>query len=197
MKRRAYHRYFHSFSRSGVLKLSVRSKSSRMNSIMPPEKIRRPDFLAAVPLGIVDRNMRRPLPPIERELVQADRQRSAGRSGLATNCLGHLMNRPVIQLNRCHAEARIAESESQFLDGIARAVHRDRMIVGIDGADVIGKLTNPLGAEIELAGCIPRTDSIRAPGDGRIGRSSRDSTASAPAPIRRRPARACWPLRPR
>ena len=145
MKRRACHRYFHSFSRSGVLKLSVRNRSSRMNSIMPAREVRRPDLLATMPFGVVNRNVRRPLPPIERELVKAYRQRTAGQSGLLAKRLGHLVNRAVIQLDRSQTESRIAKSESQFLDGIAGAVDRDRMVVGIDSADVIGKLTNPLG----------------------------------------------------
>ena len=101
-------------------------------------------------LGVVDRDVRRPLAAVERELVEADRQRPAGLLRLAADRLGHFVNRPLIQLDRRQAEPRIAKREPQCLDRVAGAVHGDRMIVRIDRLDVIGECPNAFGAEVEL-----------------------------------------------
>ena len=60
------------------------------------------------------------------------------------------MDRPLIQLHRRQPESCVAIGESKHFDWIARTVHRDRVIVRINGTNVVGKCADPFGPEVEV-----------------------------------------------
>ena len=94
--------------------------------------------------------MRCPLSAIERELIETHRQWSSGLLSLFANRLRHFVNRPLIQLDRSQAEPWVAKGKAKLFDRIAGAVDRDRMIVGVDRLNVVGKRANAIGAEVEI-----------------------------------------------